>query len=101
MHVLGEGDQWEKKSVSKYHWSNSQIGKNNRKYIKRFSTSSTITEIHRNRNDDERGSLCSPGCPTTCCRPAWPWTHRDLLVSASPALRLKACATTLAKKFCS
>lgn len=60
-----------KKSVSKYHWPNSQIGKNNLKYIKRFSTSSTVTEIHRNGNDNDRVSLCSPGCPRTCYRPDW------------------------------
>ena len=44
----------------------------------------------------ETGFLCGLGaCPgTSSCRPGWSQTHKDLPVSASQVLGLKACATT-------
>jgi hypothetical protein len=48
--------------------------------------------------------ICVYNCSASrdlLCRPGWPWTHKDLLASASQVLGLKACATTATPWFSS
>ena len=36
-------------------------------------------------------SLCSPDCPRTLYKSAWPWTHRDPSASSAQALAPRVC----------